>query len=255
MSPFFVVSKTIWLLLAPSHLVFEFLVAAAVLLMLGRTRLGRMAALAGVLLYLLFGVLPAGAWLARPLENAYPRPPWPAHVDGVLVLGGGFNTAALLSRDAPGANPAETRLISGYEVARRYPNAKVVFSGGWGEFSDAKAARYAFAQMGLEPSRLVLEDRSRDTLENLVYSRRLIGPRPGEVWLMATSAIHMPRAMQASRLAGWKVTPWATDYATAAQGGGLSVFGNPGLNLFLADQAAHEWLGLLGYRLRRPARG
>ena len=251
MSPFFILSKAIWLVLAPSHLIFWVLLGAAVLLLFGRRRPGTVAAAAGAALYLLFGVLPAGAWLARPLENAYPRLPWPAHVDGVVVLGGGFNTAALLSRGAPGANPVETRLISGFEVARRYPSAKLVFSGGWGPNSDAKAARYAFDQMGLDPSRLVLEDRSRDTLENLVFSKRIAQPRPGETWLLATSAIHMPRAVQAARLAGWKVVPWATDYATAAHGGGPSLFGSPGLNLFLADQAAHEWLGLVGYKLRK----
>ena len=255
MSPFFLLSKTIWLLLAPSHLVLELMVAAGVLLFLGRVDLGRAAAVAGALLYLLFGVLPVGSWLARPLENAYPRPPWPAHVDGVLVLGGGFNTAALLSRGAPGANPEETRLISGFEVARRHPEAKLVFSGGWGDYSDSKAARYAFDQMGLDPARLVVEDRSHDTLENLVYSKQIVRPRPGQVWLLATSAIHMPRAVQAARIAGWQVIPWATDYATSSHGGGTSLFGSPGLNLFLTDQAVHEWLGLLGYKLRRAPKG
>ena len=248
---FFVVSKAVWLLLAPSHLIFECLGAAVVLWAFGRRREGQIAALAASGLYLVLGVLPMGSWMAAPLENRFPRGPWPAHIDGVLTLGGGLNTAVLRSRGAPGATPVEGRLVSTMEVARRYAAAKVVFSGGWGTDSDSIAARYIFGQMGLDPHRLVIEDRSRDTLENLIYSSQLVRPHPGEVWLLATSAVHMPRAMLAAQRVGWNVLPWPTDYMTSRGGGQGAWSVSPGLKLMMADEAAHEWLGLLAYRMRR----
>ncbi len=250
MSLFFVVSKVFWGLLAPSRVVLWLVVVTAGLLLAGRERGGRWCGVAAAASLLIVGVLPLGKWLARPLENRYPRPPWPAHVDGVLTLGGGLGTRTLLSRGAPAAVLSETRLVSANEIARRYPDARIVFAGGFGRFSDARAAQYIFAQMGLAGPRLIFESRSHDTLENLLFARRLVHPRQGEVWLLATSAIHMPRAMQTAQRVGWPMLPWPTDYLTAAQAprqlGSLDV----SANMALTDAAAHEWLGLLTYRFR-----
>jgi uncharacterized SAM-binding protein YcdF (DUF218 family) len=249
---FFTLNKLVALVFAPGRLLLWLALATAIALALGRGRAGRVLALATAALFVLLGVLPLGDWLARPLENQYPRPaPPPAHVDGILTLGGGLGTGVLMARGAPDDAESETRLVSTFELARRYPTARVVFSGGWGADPDAAAAAYIFAQMGLDPARLTLEARSRDTYENLLYSQRLVRPKPGEVWLLATSAIQMPRAMAVARRLGWALVPWPTDYKTDPRPGHrplvdyLDVTGN----LLRADQALHEWVGLLAYRL------
>ena len=54
-------------------------------------------------------------------------------------------------------------------------------------------------------ARITTEDRSRNTDENVRFSKRLVDPKPGETWLLVTSAYHMPRAVGAvprQRLAG-----------------------------------------------------
>jgi len=157
----------------------------------------------------------------------------------------------------PAPEESLSRLIGGLEVARHYPQARLIFSGGTTghdpAMTDAVAARYFLAQLGADTSRLILEDRSRDTYENLVFSRQLADPKPGEVWLLATSAIHMPRAMAAAERVGWKLVPWPTDYVTRPNGW-RGLFYIPH-NLQLSDYAAHEWLGLLAYRFRAPPAG
>jgi len=249
---FFVLNKLVALVFAPGRLLLWLTLATAVALLLGRARLGRGLAVVTAALFILFGVLPLGDWLARPLENQYPRPaPPPAHVDGILTLGGGLGTGVLMARGATDDAESETRLVSTFELARRYPAARVVFSGGWGADPDATAAKYVFAQMGLDPARLTLESRSRDTYENLLFSQRLVRPKPGEVWLLATSAIQTPRAMAVAQRLGWTLIPWPTDYKTDPRAGHrpladyLAVTGN----LLRADQALHEWVGLLAYQL------
>jgi uncharacterized SAM-binding protein YcdF (DUF218 family) len=254
---FFTLNKLVALLLAPGRLLLWLALATALALVLGRPRTGRALAVATAVLLVLFAVLPLGDWLARGLENQYPRPaPPPARVDGILTLGGGLGTGVLLARGAPDDAESETRLVSTFELARRYPTARVVFSGGWGADPDATAAKYIFAQMGLDPARLTLEARSRDTYENLLFSQRLVRPKRGEVWLLATSAIQMPRAMAVARRLGWDLIPWPTDYKTDPQAGRrppanyLDIAGNLGRT----DEASHEWVGLLAYQLGGFAR-
>src|SRR6185312_13637758 len=243
-----------WTILAPSHLLLWLTLATAAALMAGRARLGRWLAVVAALLFVVFGVLPTGDWLARRLENQYPRPAaLPPHVDGILDLGGGLGDGILAARHAPATSLSEARLVSTFELARRYPDARVVFSGGWGPHPDAQAAAYVFAQMGLDPKRLTLESRSRDTFENLLFTRRLVRPRSGEVWVLATSAIQMPRAMLVARRLGWPMIPWPTDYLTGPAGGRirpLAEYLDVAGALARSDAAAHEQLGLIAYQLR-----
>ena len=249
---FFVLSKLFWLLAAPSHLLGLLVLATALCALAGRVRAARVLAVAAAVLLVLAGILPLNVWMIRALEDRYPRPPWPTHVDGILVLGAGFDTATLKARGVPATNGGEMRVIAGFEAARRYPGAKLVFSGGSGAvggaaWSEAETARYIFAQMGLDPARLILEPRSRNTYENILFTKALVKPKPGEVWLLATSAIHMPRAMGIAKKLGWPMLPWPTDYMTAPHGGAadFSIAGNLGAT----DYAMHEWIGGLAYRL------
>lgn len=248
---FFIASKLFWLIFAPSHFLALMTIAAAILLATRFERIGRRLAAAAAVLFVVIGILPTGILLARPLENRFARPGWPSHIDGVLILGGGLGTQILDSRHAPAMTTNETRLVSAYELARRYPNARIVFSGGSGNldgdrFPEALAAKYIFAQMGLDPGRLTLEGRSRNTWENIVFSQKILRPRLGEVWVLAAPAIQMPRAMHVAERAHWKMVPWPTDYLTAREG--FPGFFEVPDNLMLMDSAVHEWLGLFAYR-------
>ncbi|HKB96442.1 MAG TPA: YdcF family protein, partial [Rhizomicrobium sp.] len=136
------------------------------------------------------------------------------------------------------------------------PQARLVFSGGSGAlggapFSEAETARTIFAQMGQDPKQLTLESRSRNTHENFLFSKALVKPKRGEVWLLVTSAMHMPRAMAVARKLDWPMLPWPSDYITAPRGRG-DLFEMNG-NLGLMDYAVHEWIGSLAYRISGKA--
>jgi len=147
--------------------------------------------------------------------------------------------------------------VAAAEFARRYPNARIVFSGGTGspqeELPEAHFAPLAFEQLGVPPGRILYEDRSRNTWENLLYSQRLVKPKRGEVWVLATSASQLPRAMLVASRLHWKLVAWPTGYVTPA--GGVVLFSNLDLasNLDEIDAALHEWLGLIAYSVFRPA--
>jgi uncharacterized SAM-binding protein YcdF (DUF218 family) len=248
---FFVLSKLLWFIVQPSHVIVWLVVASAVFLFRNQLRPARWLAAASVVSLLVLGVTPAGYWMLQGLENRNSRPANPPKIDGILVLGGGNDTAVLLSRHVYGQDRAMARLVSAYALARQYPGAKVVFSGGSGElsdqtFSESVAARDILLALGLSPSRLILEGKSRNTWENLSFSKKLVQPKPGESWVLATSAFHMPRAMGIAKKVGWPMLPWPTDYRTTRET--RYHFGDVIGNLEMTDMAVREYIGLLSYR-------
>lgn len=254
---FFSVSKIFWFFAAPSHVLGLLILAGAICALMRRPAAARMLLLAAALLLIVTGILPTSTWLVRALEDRYPRSSWPAHVDGILVLSGGVSGEMVQERGVTSAYGGHTRLIAGMEAARRYPHAKFVFTGGSGLLTgvrspEAEAARQVFLQMGMHPARLILESRSRNTYENFVLSKALVRPKPGETWLLVTSAFHMPRAMAISRQVEWNVTPWPSDYISMPRGAELSFDIAP--RLAGTDNALHEWIGLFAYRLTGKAR-
>jgi uncharacterized SAM-binding protein YcdF (DUF218 family) len=197
--------------------------------------------------------LPAGLWLS-PLEDRFPPPTdMPSAVDGVIVLGGALDVKRSHWRGRPELSEAADRVAGLLELARCYPDAKVVFTGGTGALLDirhreADLIPNLLDRMGSTADRLVLERDSRNTHENAVFSKALAEPRPGEVWFLVTSAFHMPRAVGAFRSNGWEVIPYPVDYRSIGRPDWTSP---PDLvrGLVEVSLALREWVGLIAYRL------
>jgi uncharacterized SAM-binding protein YcdF (DUF218 family) len=138
------------------------------------------------------------------------------------------------------------------ELARRYPEAKLVFSGGLHsrdatDVSEASIVRDFISDLGADLPALVYEDRSRNTIENAEFSRELVKPKPGEHWILITQAISMPRAVGTFRKAGWMVFPFPAGHVTNGKIGDFLSFDLQG-GLELGAAALHEWVGLFVYR-------
>jgi uncharacterized SAM-binding protein YcdF (DUF218 family) len=250
----FLVSKLFWFLVRPNTLALVLALVGLVLVWRGRWRRGRWWLLAGLGYYAIILVTPASQWITRPLETRFARPaPPPQQVDGVIVLGGAVDQVLTEAHGIPALNAAAERMTEMLALARRYPSARLVFTGGQGTFiqgevSEADVARDLWTEMGLPQGRVTYEDRSRNTHENAVYTRDLVQPKPGETWLLVTSAQHMPRAMGVFRAAGWQPVAWPVNYTTG--GTPRSWYDAPfptRLNQF--EGALREWIGLAAYRL------
>jgi uncharacterized SAM-binding protein YcdF (DUF218 family) len=147
------------------------------------------------------------------------------------------------------------RLTTVAELARRFPNARIVFSGGNGSSDTTIPAEADFAikvleSFGISADRIIGEPHSRNTAENAVFTKALINPKPNERWLLVTSAAHMPRAIGAFRRVGFPVEAYPVDWHTKGSRDYLTFsIESPFTGLSLCDTAAHEWLGLLAYWL------
>ena len=74
-------------------------------------------------------------------------------------------------------------------------------------------------------------------------------PKPGERWLLVTSAYHMPRSVGLFRKAGFDVEAYPVDWRLG-KGSDIFTFSNiAGDGLARIDPALREWMGLIAYRL------
>lgn len=252
---FFALSKIFGFFTTPSNAIASICMVGVVLSVIGWRRGASRWLISGVALLVVFGLLPAGNLLLLPLTERFPA--WQSDgrdPDGVIVLGGAIDADVSVARGALETDSSAERVIAMLELARRFPKAKIVFSGGSGNLltdsvSEAPIAGRLLEQFGVERSRIVLESASRNTAENAIFTQRLLMPKPGERWLVVTSAFHMPRSIGAFRAAGFEVEAYPVDWRTRGWTDAGVPFERISAGLARTDVAAHEWTGLIAYWL------
>ena len=257
---FFPLSKLFWALVQPSNLLVIFMMLAAIALALNWHVLARrlLAALACATLAITF--LPIGQWLMAPMEHRFPEiADLPDEIDGIIVLGGAVDVGVMEGHGQLALNDQAERLTAFLDLARRYPSARLVYSDGIGsivrpDVDIATQVAAFFRDHGLDPERVVFEDRSRNTAENAALSKELVNPSPDERWLLVTSAFHMPRAVGIFRRLDWQVIAYPVDYKHAASTtwhAWTSSIVQPDVARRLGDLdvAVRAYIGLLAYWL------
>ena len=252
---FFVFAKILGFFALPSNLLISLGLLGIVLMATRYARVGRGLAVASIVLIAIAGFSPLGNALILPLEERFP--PWDAArgaPTGIISLGGAFDTVVSPARGEIALNEAAERLTAIAGLVRRYPQAHIVFSGGsgrliYGGATEAELAARLFESFGIEKQRIILEQKSRDTDENARFTKELLLPKPGERWLLVTSAHHMPRSIGAFRAAGFPVEAYPVDYRTRGAVDLLRPFATLGDGLRRTDTAMREWVGLVIYWL------
>jgi len=252
---FFIASKIFWFVAEPVSLA---IVVGVLGILLGFTRFARAGRplMVGAIIALAAGLLtPLGALLLRPLEERFPPPPAniPAPA-GIIVLGGAVDTEKSEARGQVSLTADAARMTTGVELARRYPSARLVFSGGSAsllgeEPPEAISARKLWLSLGVPAERMTFESKSRNTWENAVFTRDLVKPKPGETWLLVTSAWHMPRSVGIFRHLGFDVIPYPVAYRTFGDERDVLLPTSVIDKVIMLDDSVREWVGLLAYRL------
>jgi uncharacterized SAM-binding protein YcdF (DUF218 family) len=233
---FFLVSKTIGAMFIPSNLLITIGSLGLILICSRYRSLGRKLLAVCVAGFVVCGFVPVADWLLFPIGTRFPT--WSADSgapDGIVVLSGGIN-----------------RIIAAVRLARQYPKTRVVFSGGnrINDVTEADVAEPTFIGLGLERDRLLLDRRARNTQENAEFSKAIALPKPGERWLLVTSAYHMPRSVGTFRKVGFAVEAYPVDSWKKPDWSELLTLHSTFLQrVELTDIAVREWMGLLAYRL------
>lgn len=138
---------------------------------------------------------PAVMLLKAPLERRF----------APTVLSPGDRITGLV---VPGGSLA--RSDEAIRLAAKYPEARIFLSG------PLPAEVAILRNAPILEGRFVIEDSARSTFENASSLKRIASPKPGERWILVTSATHMPRAMATFWKAGFPVEPWPIDDANAS---------------------------------------
>jgi uncharacterized SAM-binding protein YcdF (DUF218 family) len=124
----------------------------------------------------------------------------PKHADYIIVLGarvkGTVPSLAFASRIKAAAN-----------YLKENENTIAIASGGKGpgeDISEAESIRRELIKLGISESRILMENRSTDTYENINYSRKLI-PKNAQSGLVVTNTFHIYRAVSIASDQGLEV--------------------------------------------------
>ena len=220
-----------------------------------RARFGRALALAAILALIAAAMLPLGALMIAPLENRFPDPP--ANMSpptGIIVLGGAIDDATSAARGQTIFDEGGARITKAVILAKRYPQARVVYTGGSASLipstssTEALRAKNLMAAMGVEPGRIAIEEKSRNTEENARFTAAIVHPDPSQRWVIVTSAFHMPRAMGVFEKAGFHAIAYPVAFYTLGRWhDDLRLIFDPVRNLRVFELAIHEWIGLAAY--------
>jgi uncharacterized SAM-binding protein YcdF (DUF218 family) len=252
---YFLGSKIIGFLVVPSNFILTLTICGLLLWRTRFSKIGKSIFVASILLLLIAGTVPVGTALLLPLENRFQ--PWDSSrgaPDGIIVLGGVINAEISVRRGEISLDDASERIIAAVELYHRYPHVRIVFAGGnanviFPGLSESEFAARFLENLGIPREHIELESSSRNTRENAINTMQLVMPKPGERWLLITSAYHMPRAIGLFRKAGFPVEAYPVDWQTGDWGDlvpkSISFLGGFGH----LNTAVHEWAALIFDRL------
>jgi uncharacterized SAM-binding protein YcdF (DUF218 family) len=163
-------------------------------------RLGRIVAISGCLALVPIVLNePIALALGQMLEERFPSEPiLPAEVCGIIILGGDLEYHSTEHNTVL----KSARVVAAIPLAAKFGNAKIVVSGA---FQEAVDGRKMLVAAGISSSRIATETEAKNTWENAMFTRALIGGEGKAPWILITSGLHMPRAIGAFRQAGFNV--------------------------------------------------
>jgi uncharacterized SAM-binding protein YcdF (DUF218 family) len=172
-----------------------------------------------------------------------PRP------DTIVVLGAGFEHAPNSSTDYGALHEAGLqRVFAAVALWKQLPGARLVVAGGAGwQIREAVPMTNLAVQLGVPSKAIEIDDRSRNTWQNARNVAALSPAVPRRIWLV-TSAVHMPRAVDAFRAWGFEPCAWPSDLPEIKTHAWLGAFIPQAGGVGKASVALHELFGGVEYK-------
>jgi uncharacterized SAM-binding protein YcdF (DUF218 family) len=173
-----------------------------------------------LILFLFFGYIPLSNFLLSKIEDYIQTSKYPVQqLTGVIILGGSFNSGLeSKERNEVSLNSSAERLTKALEIYKKNPRLLILFSGFSGElkpqgWNESDMAKKFFLDQGVKLDNLIFENQSRNTFENIKFSKDIIVNYKG-TWGLITSASHMPRSFFTFKKQSLILEPINVDYKT-----------------------------------------
>jgi uncharacterized SAM-binding protein YcdF (DUF218 family) len=173
-----------------------------------------------LILFLFFGYTPLSSFLLSKIEDFIKPSRYPIQqLTGIIVLGGSFGLELeSKERNQILLNDSAERLTKALEIYKKNPKVLILFSGYSNklkptDWNETDIAKKFFLDQGVRFENLIFENKSRNTFENIKYSKDIIANYKG-TWGLITSASHMPRSYYAFKTQGLILEPIIVDYKT-----------------------------------------
>ena len=250
----FYLSKILWLIVNPFNIFIFTTIFTIFLHFISFRKLSLIIFLINFIFITFISFFPIGSYLTYNIEKEFhSNIKIPERVDGILILGGATNPLLFKEYDQISLNDSAERLVESVLIIRKFEKAKVIFSGGSGsinrsDLGHSQVAKLFYKNIGVDINKIFFEDKSRNTYENIIYSKNIAKPKKNETWLLITSAFHMKRALFIAEKNNWKLVPYAVDFKNTKE---FKLTPNINLlsNLNSFQSGLHEWLGLVAYYL------
>ena len=250
----FYLSKLLWFIINPFNVLIIIIIIGYLSNIFNLKCLSKSFYIFALFIFCISAVVPTGSYLYYLLEkNYYSQNYLPETIDGILILSGASNPYLTKEHNQINLNGSVERLTESVSLIKKYPTAKIIFSGGTGslkyiDLDHASVAKNFFSNMGIDSNKIYYERKSRNTYENILFSKKIANPKKNEKWLLVTSAYHLNRSLGVSEKLEWIFIPYAVDFEKSKKFSWDFPY-NFLRNISEFNQATHEWIGLFAYYL------
>jgi len=216
----FILSKILNFFISPLNILFTITFAVILFFFLNKKKITKFFSLLFIFLFIFFGNYSLAYFLLNKLED-YIKPSKISYsqLTGVVVLGGVINDGLVAKeRNDVSFGEAAERLSKALEIYKKNPRVIILFSGGSGfliqrGWNDSENAKKFFIDQGVREENLIFENQSRNTFENIIFSKEILKDKKGN-WGLITSASHMARSFMVFKKNGIILEPISVDYKT-----------------------------------------
>jgi uncharacterized SAM-binding protein YcdF (DUF218 family) len=217
----FYLSKVLDFFLHPLNILFlTIIIHFFIIFFFESKKLTRIFSAATLIVFLLLGFLTISNFVLNKIEDFITPSRHPIEKLAGIVVMGGSATDGLVSKERNEVllNDAAERLTKVLEIYKKNPKIIILFSGfsgkinpqGWDE---SELAKKFFIDQGVSTENLLFENKSRNTFENVIFSKDIIKEYRG-TWGLVTSASHMPRSYFLFKKQGVLLEPISVDFKT-----------------------------------------
>lgn len=213
----FFIGKAVFELLSPLCLLLSLIIVANFYFRRRKTRFADSLVLTCVVALGVLSLPISVKMLGHYLENYHPTHAiveYPT-ADAIVVLGGSTGRLQLPRHEAEEVGPS--RLLPAARLFKAKKSNVIIVSGGvpysgldGKERTEADDMRDILVDMGVPEKNVVLENRSRNTKENALYSAEILKSRGAKKILLVTQAFHIRRAYAFFQKTGFEIVPVPT---------------------------------------------